>query len=77
MKVLEQCGIASTKGNKINGVHEVTLAKDKCRLDIRKYSLSHRILNEWDQLSSHCVNGSSVNMFIKKVDIYFRMAIYT
>ena len=26
--------------------HEVTLVKDQCRLDIRKYSFSHRTINE-------------------------------
>ena len=41
--------------------HEVTLVKDQCRLDIRKYS--QRTINEWDKLSTDCVTASSVNMF--------------
>ena len=36
--------------------------KDSCRLDIRKYSFSHRTLNKWNKLSTECVNASSVNM---------------
>ena len=32
------------KGSKTRG-HEVTLVTDQCRLDIRKYSLSHRTIN--------------------------------
>ena len=33
------------KNNRTRG-HEVTLVKDQCRLDIRKYSFSQRTINE-------------------------------
>ena len=56
--------------------HEVTLVKDQCRLDIRKYSLSQRTINEWNKLSTDCVTASSV-MFKNKVDTYLRRAGYT
>ena len=46
--------------------HEV--AKDQCKLDIRKYSFSKRIINEWNNLSTDCVNARSENMFKNKVD---------
>ena len=42
--------------------HEVTLVKDQCRLDIRKYSFSQRTINEWNKLYTDCVTTSSVNM---------------
>ena len=29
--------------------HEVTLVKDQCRLDIRKYSFTRRTINEWNK----------------------------
>ena len=54
--------------------HEV---KDKCRLDIRKYSFSQRTTNEWNRLSTDCITASSVNMFKNKVDTYPRRARYT
>ena len=44
-------------------VHGVTLVKDQCRLDIRKYLFSQRTINEWNKLSTDCVTASSVNMF--------------
>ena len=50
------------KDNRTRG-HEVTLVKDQCRLDIRKYSFSQRTINEWNKLSTDCVTASSVNMF--------------
>ena len=50
-------------------VHEVTLVKDQCRLDIRKYSFLHRTINEWNKLYADCVTASSVNMFKNKVYI--------
>ena len=43
--------------------HEVTLVKDQCRLDIRKYLFSQRTINEWNKLSTDCVTASSVTMF--------------
>ena len=61
----------------IGVVFEVTLAKDQFRVDIRKYSLSHRAINEWSKLSTDCVNESSVNIFKIKVDTYLRRAGYT
>ena len=42
----------------------VTLVKDRCRLDIRKYSFSQRTINEWNKLSTDCVNAISVNMYV-------------
>ena len=51
--------------------------KDQCRLDIKKYSLSHRKINEWNKLSTDCVTANSVNMFKNKVDTHLRGADYT
>ena len=57
--------------------HKVTLVKDQCRLDIRKYSFSQRTINEWNKLSMDCVTASSVNMFKNKVDTYLKRSGYT
>ena len=64
------------KDNRTRG-HQVTLIKDQCRLDIRKYPFSQRTINEWTKLSTDCVTASSVNMFKNKVDTYLRRANYT
>ena len=58
----------SFKKNSRTRGHEVTLVKDQCRLDIRKYSFSERTTNEWNKLSIDCVTASSVNMFKNKVN---------
>ena len=58
------------KDNRTRG-HVVTLVKDHCRLDIRKYSFSQRTL------STDCVTARSVNMFKNKVDTYLRRVDYT
>ena len=50
--------------------HEVTLVKDQCRLDIRKYSFSQRTINQWNKLSTDCVTARNVNMFKNLVDTY-------
>ena len=46
--------------------HKAALVKEQCRLDMRKYSFSHRVLNEWNKQSKYCVNASSVNIFKKQ-----------
>ena len=51
----------SLKKDRTRG-HEVTLVKDQCGLDIRKYSFSQTTINDWNKLSTYCVTASSVNM---------------
>ena len=50
--------------------HNAALVKEQCRLDMRKYSFSHRVINEWNKLPNDCVNASSLNMFKNRIDIY-------
>ena len=38
--------------------------------DMRKYSFSQRVINEWNKLSYDCVNSSSVNMFKNRIYRY-------
>ena len=53
------------------------LVKEQCRLDMRKYSFSQRVLNEWKKLSNDYVNASSVIMFNNIIDKYLIRAGYT
>ena len=48
------------------------LAKERCKLDIRKYAFSQRTINEWNRLPGECVNANSVNMFKNKIVNYFK-----
>ena len=48
--------------------HEVASVKEQCRLDMRKYSFSQRVINEWNKLPNYCVNASSVIMFKNRID---------
>ena len=54
--------------------HKAALVKEQCRLDMRKYSFSQRVINEWNKLPNDCVNDSSVNMFKNRIDRYLIMA---
>ena len=45
--------------------------------DMRKYSFSQRVINEWNKLPNDCVNASSVNMFKNRIDRYLIRAGYT
>ena len=61
MKILLEIFFSFKKDSRTRR-HEVTLVKDQCRLDVMKYSFSHRTINEWNKLSTDCVTASSVNM---------------
>ena len=63
------------EGSRTRG-HKAALVKEQCRLDMRKYSFSQRVINEWNNLANDCVNASSVNMF-KNRNIYLIRAGYT
>ena len=43
------------EGSRTRG-HKAALVKKKCRLDMRKYSFSQRVINEWNKLPNDCVN---------------------
>ena len=48
------------KESKITRGHNYTLVKKQSRLDVRKYSISQRTINVWNNLSADCVHASSV-----------------
>ena len=64
------------EGSRTRG-HKAALVKEQCRLDMRKYSFSQRVINEWNKLPNDCVNASSVNMFKNRIDRYLIRAGYT
>ena len=57
--------------------HKAALVKEQYMLDMRKYSFSQRVINEWNKLPNDCVNASSVNMFKNRIDRYLIRAGYT
>ena len=64
------------EGSRTRG-HKAALVKEQCRLDMRKYSFSQRVINEWNKLPNDCVNASSVNMFKNRIYRYMIRAGYT
>ena len=47
------------------------LVKCFARLDIRKFSFSHRVVNEWNSLPEWVVNSTSVHCFKVNIDKFF------
>ena len=64
------------EGSRTRG-HKTALVKEQCSLDMRKYSFSQRVINEWNKLPNDCVNASSVNMFKNRIGRYLIRAGYT
>ena len=56
------------KEGSITRGHKAALVKEQCRLDMRKYSFSQRVINEWNKLSIDCGNASSVNVMTQLLD---------
>ena len=48
--------------------HSLALVKSHSRLDIRKFTFSQRVVNDWNKLPEECINATSVNMFKNKID---------
>ena len=59
------------EGSRTRG-HKAALAKEQCRLDMRKYSFSQRVINEWNKLPNDCVN-----MFKNRIGRHLIRAGYT
>ena len=57
--------------------HKAALVKEQCRVDMRQYSFSQRMMNEWNKLTNDCVNAISVHMFKNRIDRYLIRAGYT
>ena len=51
--------------------HEKKLAKDRSRLDSRKFFFSQRVVNGWNNLPAKVVNSESVNSFKNAYDRYY------
>ena len=59
------------KNDSITRGHSLALVKSHSRLDIRKYTFSQRVVNDWNKLPEECINATSVNMFKNKIDKYY------
>ena len=56
--------------NRLRG-HNFKIIKSHCRLDIRKYFFSQRIINEWNALPLETVNSIDINGFKNKLEPLF------
>ena len=63
------CFFKHKTDNRTRG-HSWALAKERCKLDVRKYAFYQRTIHEWNRLPVECVNATSVNMFKNKIDNY-------
>ena len=52
--------------------HSLKLYKPSFRLDIRKYSFSQRVINEWNLLPDELLQCTTVNNFKKHLDLHLR-----
>ena len=65
------------KEMKVNRGHNYTLVKKQSRLGVRKFSVSQRTVNVWNNLSTDCMHASSVYVLKNRIDKYHVEAGYT
>ena len=52
--------------------HTMKLSKQRTSLDVRKYSFSQRVVQEWNKLSEDVVEATSVNQFKNRFDKFWQ-----
>lgn len=52
--------------------HNFKLEKGRCRLDVRKYSFSQRVVSKWNALPAGVVAATSINNFKNRYDNYIK-----
>ena len=52
--------------------HTVNLSKQQTSLDVRKFSFSQRVVQEWNKLSQDVVEATSVNQFKNRLDKFWQ-----
>ena len=66
--------IMENKHGKTRG-HPYKISKLHSRLDIRKYSFTQRIVNDWNRLPRSAVMPASVDQFTGHIDKYLRNSV--
>ena len=52
--------------------HNFRIVKQTCKLNIRKYAFSHRVITEWHNLPPEAVTTKTVNFFEGVIDPLFQ-----
>ena len=47
--------------------HDMKLVKHRCRLDLRKYFFSERVVDRWNRLDQQTIDAKTVNSFKKEL----------
>ena len=53
--------------------HNLKLFKPRDKLNIRKFSFSHRVVDNWNKLPEEVVNSESLNQFKARIDKHFKL----
>ena len=53
--------------------HNFKLKKPNCRLDLRKFAFSHRVVDEWNSLPDGVVNSSNLTQFKARIDAHYKV----
>ena len=65
-----------TQSNAQTRGHLLKLFKPSCRLDGRKFSFSHRVVDAWNGLNEALIACDSINGFKVQLDKYMKSGVY-
>ena len=66
-KLFELEGSNRTRG------HHLKIKKQRCRLDVRKYFFTNRVVDYWNSLPPETVDSPNLNVFKRRLDDYMGM----
>ena len=52
--------------------HSLAILEQHCRLNVRKYFFTHRVVDTWNKLSEVTVNSKTVNSLKNQIDPWFK-----
>ena len=58
--------------NSVTRGHNYKLVKPRSRLNIRKFSFGHRVVDHWNSLPWEVVNSVSLDQFKARIDLHFK-----
>ena len=65
-QILQRHTSSATRG------HSLKLAKKQSNSNLRLYSFSIRVINNWNNLSNHVLSSSNTNTFKNRLDSYWK-----
>ena len=62
-------GIVETNTRRETRGHSMKILKNRCRLDVRRFSFAERVVNRWNLLDTESIEQTTLNAFKRRLDL--------